>query len=420
MTPFVRQIRAIPAPFRFSAAIDAAAAAVPYDMRRTSFRRAGRGVEILDSDERLNDYLVAYGEMHVAKLMRFLPSLPFDGIRALALVDWGCGQGLASSVVLEYLRANYPDVSVVCVRLVEISEAARNRAFEIVSRYENADDVRACAWDLSSLSHGGLDLPSGVPVLHVFSNILDVAGVDGEALASLVYQRSIGRDSYMLCVGPKGCSTLPIKTFVSRFKGALLLTVGDACVPVAGEYYTFKTCSCYGLTFHVPAVLVPAQPAVELPEVRFYPEDLFAYAAADMGDEVTTAVEHGVDVDSVDGSGNTALLLAAKFGAVSAIRSLLHANANVDRPNAKGATPLYFAAKNGEDECLSILLKAGATKESRIHSSGLTPYLVAVKYGRTKCASLLVEAGCDVTACDARGRDARRLAEYFSKTGPKD
>lgn len=412
--PFISQIRASPNPFRFSAAIVVAAEAVPADQRRTAFRRVGRGVEILETDARLNDYLVAYGEIHVAKLMRFLPSLPFAGMSALALVDWGCGQGLAASVALEYLREEFPDVYVECVRLVEISEAARNRAFEIVSHYENAHDVRAYKWNLSSLSQSGMELPSGVSVLHVFSNILDVAGVDGEALASLVHQCSTGRDNYMLCVGPKGCSTLPIKTFISRFKGASLLKVDDTCVPVAGNYYSFRTCSCYGLTFHVPAVSVPAQPVVELPEVRFYPEDLFAYAAADMGDEVTTAVEHGVDVDSVDSSGNTALLLSAKYGALSALRALLHAGAKLDRPNAKGATPLYFAAKNGDDECLSILLKAGAAKESRIHSSGLTPYLVAVKYGRTKCASLLVEAGSDITACDARGRDARCLAELFT------
>jgi hypothetical protein len=420
MTTFIRQIRAIPTPFRFFAAIDVAAAAVPAATRGSSFRRAGRGVEILESDERLNDYLVAYGEMHVAKLLRFLPSLPFAGMRALALVDWGCGQGLAASVVLEYLRAMFPDVSVVCVRLVEISKAARNRASEIVSRYENANDVRAYAWDLSSLSQGGLELPPSVPVLHVFSNILDVGGVDGEALSSLVYQTSTGRDSYMLCVGPKGCSTLPIRSFISRFKGPSLLKVDDACVPVAGNYYSYKTCSCYGLTFLFPAVPAPERHAVELPEVRFYPDDLFAYAAADMGDEVKTAVEYGVDVNSLDGRGNTALLLAAKFGAVSALRSLLHAGANVDRPNAKGATPLYSAAKNGADECVSILLKAGAATESHIYSSKLTPFLVAVKYGRTKCASLLVEAGSDVTACDARGRDARRLAEFFSETESKE
>lgn len=420
MTPFVRQIRAIPTPFRFSDAIDVAAAAVPAAMRGSSFRRAGRGVEILESDERLNDYLVAYGEIHVAKLLRFLPSLPFAGMSALAIVDWGCGQGLAASIVLEYLRAKFPNVSVVCVRLVEISKTARNRASEIVSRYENADDVRAFAWDLKSLSHDGLELPLGVPVLHVFSNILDVGGVDGEALSSLVYQISTGRDSYMLCVGPKGCSTLPIRNFVKRFDRPSLLKVDDTCVPVAGNYYSYKTCSCYGLTFLFPAIPAPERHAVELPKVRFYPDDLFAYAAADMGDEVKTTVEYGVDVNSVDGGGNTALLLAAQFGAVSALRLLLHAGANVDRPNAEGATPLYYAAKKGEDECVSILLKAGAAKESRIHSSKLTPFLVAVKHGQTKCASLLVEAGSDVTACDARGRDARRLAEFFAKTEPKE
>ena len=414
--PFVTQIRALPSPFRFSDAIDVAAVAIPAAERQTAFLRTGRGVKVHESDERLNDYLVAYGEMHVAKLQRFLPSLPFAGMSALALVDWGCGQGLAASVVLEHLRAEFPEVSVVCVRLVEISKAARNRASEIVSRYENAGDVRAYAWDLSSLSHGGLELPPGVPVLHVFSNILDVGGVNGETLSSLVRQVSAGRDSYILCVGPKGCSTLPIRTFVSLFEGASLLKVDDTSVPVTGRYYPFNTCSCYGLSFLSPAVLSPEIQPVELPEVRYYPEDLFAYDSADMVDEIKTAVGYGVDVNSVDGGGNTALLLAAKFGAVSALRSLLDAGANVDKANAKGATPLYYAAKYGEDECVAILLKAGAVKESRIHSSGLTPYLVAKKYGRTMCASLLEKAGCDVTVCDVRGRDARCLAELFTNT----
>jgi hypothetical protein len=418
--PFINRIRAIPNPLRFSAVIDAAADEIPVAWRRTAFCRVGRGVTILETDERLNDYLVAYGEMHVAKLNRFLPSLPFAEINTLAIVDWGCGQGLAASVTLEYLREYFPNTTVVCVRLVEISEAARNRAFEIVSRYENAHDVRAYKWDLSSLSHSGLELPPNISVLHVFSNILDVAGVDGESLASLIHQSSTGRDSYMLFVGPKGCSTLPIRTFVSQFPGASLIKVDDSCVPVAGTYYQYRTCSCYGLTLLVPAVQAPAKPAVELPEVRFYPEDLFADAAANMGDEVTIAIAHGLNVDAVDSGGNTALLLAAKFGAVSALRALLHAGATVDTANARGATPLYCAAKYGQDECLSTLLKAGASKESSIYSSRLTPYLVAVKYGRTKCASLLAEAGSDITVCDARGRDAALLAELFSNTEPED
>lgn len=418
--PFINRIRAIPNPLRFSAVIDAAADEIPVAWRRTAFCRVGRGVKILETDERLNDYLVAYGEMHVAKLNRFLPSLPFAKISSLAIVDWGCGQGLAASVTLEYLRKNFPDTTVACVRLVEISEAARNRAFEIVSRYDNAHAVRTYHWDLPSLSLNGMALPMGIPVLHVFSNILDVTGVDGESIASIIHQTSTGRDSYILCVGPKGCSTLPIQTFISQFTGASLLKVDDSCVPVEGTYYRHRTCSCYGLTLHVPAVPVPEQPAVDLPEVRFYPEDLFADAAANMGDEVTIAIAHGLDVDAVDSGGNTALLLAAKFGAVSALRALLHAGATVDTANARGATPLYCAAKYGQDECLSTLLKAGASKESSIYSSRLTPYLVAVKYGRTKCASLLAEAGSDITVCDARGRDAALLAELFSNTEPED
>jgi hypothetical protein len=417
---FIDQIGGISPPFRFSDAIELAAETMPGAKRQTAFRRTGRGVKVLESDEDLNDYLVAYGEMHVAKLKRFLPSLPFATMRKLSIVDWGCGQGLAASVVLEYLREKFPAATAECVRLVEISQAARNRACAIVSRYENASDVRAYEWNLSSLSQAGLMLPPNVTVLHLFSNILDVGGVDGEELFSLVNQNSAGRDSYMLCVGPKGCSTLPIGAFFSRFVGSSLLKVADTCVPVDGKYYPYKMCTCYGLSFLVPAIPVPRQPAVELPEVRYYPEDLFAYAAADMPDEVNAAIAHGVAVDSMDETGTSALLLAARFGAVSALRSLLDAGAKVDMANAKGATPLHFAVKHGNEECAEILLKAGAALESRIVGSGLTPYLVAMKYGHAKCASLLAEAGCDVTACDARGRDAPRLAMFFAGIKSKE
>ncbi len=417
MTYFVERIRAEPSPFRFSAAIDVAASSMSEAQRMTAYKRAGRGVAILETEFALDSYLVAYGEMHVAKLRAFLPNVPFAGDE-IAIVDWGCGQGLAAAVTLEFLRGKYPGIRATAVRLVEISNAARARAVEIVSRYANASDVRPYDWNVAAIADSKLDLPPGIPVLHLFSNILDVVPYAIPSLAEIVQAMSEGRRaSAILCVGPKACSASPVSSFYRCFTGQSLLAIRDRCVPVPSRYYPFPTCTCYGLVFTIPCAETAAPVAPPLPEVRFYPEDLFVYAAAGMAEEVQTILAAGVDVNSADETGTTSLHLAAKYGAHEVVQILLAAGAKPDVRNTKGATPLYFAAKYGEEQCLSLLVSAGASLDVPVPGSGLTPYLAAAKYGRTSCAKILADAGCDTTACDARGRDAIRLAAYFSGKG---
>lgn len=101
---FLHQVRQRQRPFYFSNAIEAAASFIPNERIHSAHLNARGGVQVLESDEELNNYLVAYGEMHVAKVRHFLPSIPFTEIKELNIVDWGCGQGLAAAVVLEYLR----------------------------------------------------------------------------------------------------------------------------------------------------------------------------------------------------------------------------------------------------------------------------------------------------------------------------
>lgn len=57
--------------------------------------------------EQCSAYLAAYGDMHRLKLDSAFDELftragkRTDGIE---VVDWGCGQGLASGVLLDYIR----------------------------------------------------------------------------------------------------------------------------------------------------------------------------------------------------------------------------------------------------------------------------------------------------------------------------
>ena len=412
---FVDQICGCVSPFQFSKAIDVAASSMHPALRRSAYRRAGGGVEVLESEDRLNDYLVAYGEMHMAKLQAFIPTIPWVEVNDVIIVDWGCGQGIASAVTLEYLRSKHPSVRVRGVRLVEKSTAARKRAEVIVSRYENSEDVRSYEWNLTALKAAGLDIPQGMTVVHMFSNILDVVISEQPVLAEIVRMTLAIGSCHMICVGPKGCSVSPISSFYGYFPTAVIRRVDDCCIAVQGKYYPYGYCSCYGISFSLSATT----PAASLPEVHYYPEDLMAFSAANMPKSIIAAINYGVDVNTVGEAGETAVMLAAKYGATEALKELIDRNANVLQCNGNGASPLYFAAKYGRVDCVQMLLAAGADLESRVSTSGLTPYLVAAKYGNTECVELLIRAGCNQEAGDARGRCAEQLSECFAEKGKR-
>ena len=121
----------------FDRVISAAAEAMPLDFRYSAKRRVSGGVRLLKADSELNDYLVAFGEIHRAKLLEFLPHIPFDKFYStgLVVVDWGCGQALATAVLVDYLRSRNISVEIKALRLIELSEQALERAEYISKKY---------------------------------------------------------------------------------------------------------------------------------------------------------------------------------------------------------------------------------------------------------------------------------------------
>ena len=90
-------------------AIKAAADTMSPFERATAYKRTGHGVCVYTQEEQLNAYLVAYGEMHKAKFEAVLNGLGTAAFemfrhRGVSIVDWGCGQGLATMVCLDWLR----------------------------------------------------------------------------------------------------------------------------------------------------------------------------------------------------------------------------------------------------------------------------------------------------------------------------
>jgi hypothetical protein len=117
-----------------------------------------------------------------------------------------------------------------------------------------------------------------------------------------------------------------------------------------------------------------------------------------------------VDVNVQDENGATALLLAARNGALPVVKLLLGAGARADLANHQGRTPLMDASINGHGDVVGLLLKSGAAVDAK-DASGRTALVLAATYGDyPEVARALLHGGADRKAIDAKGRTAGSLA----------
>ncbi len=127
--------------------------------------------------------------------------------------------------------------------------------------------------------------------------------------------------------------------------------------------------------------------------------------AAESGDLalLRELVTEGVDIDTQQGDGATALHHAAHRDNVEAARLLITAGATVGITNELGATPLWLAARNGSSTMASLLLDAGADPNASLQM-GETPLMTAARAGDLATVTLLLDHGADVNAAEHERR----------------
>lgn len=105
-----------------------------------------RGVELLDSDAQMKCYLYSFGKMHQAKIYKALSCIsPSSYISdGYDVVDWGCGQGLATICFFDYLREHKTENKVQKITLIEPSSATLERAAIHVRAYVNENVPISC------------------------------------------------------------------------------------------------------------------------------------------------------------------------------------------------------------------------------------------------------------------------------------
>ena len=203
------------------------------------FHSLGRGVSILQQEEQLYSYMNSYGSMHKAKLVSAFSHFPFEEIKEsdIEIYDWSCGQGIASMVLLEYLRDHTIQLAINSITLIEPSEIALKRASLHVKHFDSEVKIRTVLKDMDSLSTNDVRSKNECIKLHLFSNILDVEAFSMQHLIDLI-KRSFGGLNYFVCVSPyiNDVKTARIDSFVNNFRQNDTFWLIHQDIAVRGEW----------------------------------------------------------------------------------------------------------------------------------------------------------------------------------------
>lgn len=184
------------------------------------FHSLQRGVAILKDLRQLVVYFSAFGKMHNTKLISAFEVLsPEFFEKEIEIIDWACGQGLASISYFDFLNVRRNHQVVRKVTLIEPSEVALKRGALHVQKFNRNSNIETINKDLDSLNDNDFQTENGRVRLHLFSNILDVEFFSISKLQNLI-SRNFQGENYFVCVSPyiTDLKTNRIDAFVDSFQ----------------------------------------------------------------------------------------------------------------------------------------------------------------------------------------------------------
>lgn len=208
----------------FDTIIDLNKSVVPLRYRSCpwTYPNLNHGTAILESEEQCCAYMAAYGQMHQAKINEVLNNIRINDFinTDIQIVDWGCGQGLATVCLFDFFNNNKINLnSIQKIVLIEPSLVASKRAKEHVDAYIKTEG-RTIVLNkyLDDISKD--DIESNQPVtIHLFSNILDIPSIDLLQLSNTIKENLQGLH-YFFCWGPLNYGNSRIDSFWNYFNEA--------------------------------------------------------------------------------------------------------------------------------------------------------------------------------------------------------
>ena len=170
----------------------------------TLYNKLNRGRYIIDDEELLYQYMFSYSAMHKAKLYESFNVIT-EKLKNISIdiIDWGCGQALATSLFIEYIKEKNIDIDIDNILLIEPSKLALSRGILHLDILKQKNyNINTINKDLDCLEQNDINIDSNNLVLHLFSNILDAEffTLDTHFLEKI--SNNIQSDNYFVCVSP--------------------------------------------------------------------------------------------------------------------------------------------------------------------------------------------------------------------------
>lgn len=135
-------------------------------------------------------------------------------------------------------------------------------------------------------------------------------------------------------------------------------------------------------------------------------EDMISALRAGDTPAAIALLDRGVDVNTVDRSGNSLLMLAVRENNAELLDQLILRRARLNSRNRDGDTALRMAAFNGQEAFVKRLVEAGAA----VNMYGWTPLAYAAFNGHASIADYLIRHGAEIDARSENGSTALMIA----------
>lgn len=195
---------------------------LPYELCDELHEALNRGVDVLDSEPLLQMYIYAFGKMHNAKLQHAFNKLQDRVVKSnqIEIVDYGCGQGLASICYHDFIKEHNPQQQVTKITLIEPSSLALSRAELLCSCFYPNAEIIAVNKSFDELTTKDIKVSPEVLTLHLFSNILDVESYNLQHLIQIVTSLKSEKNEYVV-VSPiqNARRTHRLKAFTANLNG---------------------------------------------------------------------------------------------------------------------------------------------------------------------------------------------------------
>lgn len=172
-------------------------------------KATNHGVNVLSEYSELDNYISSFWHMHYEKIADSLKIFfsKVKGINEITIYDWGCGQGLATISLYDYMRRNRIRLKINQIYLLEPSSLALERAQKFIRQYDSDVVINLINKELDNVTYDDLYFKSSSTVFHFFSNIIDLARFKNEGFFDLdkllhLISNSFNKTNFFFVISP--------------------------------------------------------------------------------------------------------------------------------------------------------------------------------------------------------------------------